>query len=157
MTCPNTRRAVDAADFNACYGRFACDPLDKALYNAICWSHTTPMILRAIAVIDSCYEVFCFYGDSFPWPSELLQLRARQMVIDHSWVIQDPVEDEDEEMTAATPLDISGSLGTDFELLPTAEMRHTYQHPVLSTDQVIPLLLAARCLYHKLAEKNKAG
>jgi hypothetical protein len=58
MTCPITRRTVDAADFNACYGRLACDPLDKALYNAICWSHTTPMILRAIAVIDPCQEVF---------------------------------------------------------------------------------------------------
>jgi hypothetical protein len=61
MTCPNTRRAVDAADFNACHGRYACDPLDKALYNAICRSHTTPIILQAIAVIDSCYEIFWFY------------------------------------------------------------------------------------------------
>jgi hypothetical protein len=30
MTCPITKRAIDAADFNSCYGRFACDPLDKA-------------------------------------------------------------------------------------------------------------------------------
>jgi hypothetical protein len=65
MTCPTTKRAVDAADFNACYGRFACDPLDKVLYSAICWSHTTPMILRAMAAIVPCYEVFWFYGDSF--------------------------------------------------------------------------------------------
>ena len=136
MTCPNTRRAVDAADFNACYGRFACDPLDKALYNALCWSHTTPMILRAIAVIDSCYEVFCFYGDSFPWPSELLQLRARQMVIEQGWAIQEPEEDEDEEMKVATPLDISGSFGNDFVLLPTTEMRHTYQNIAVGTDQL---------------------
>jgi len=77
MTCPTTKRAIDAADFNSCYGRFACDPLDKALYNAICWSHTIPMVLRAIAPIRTCYEIFWFYGDSFPWPSELLILRAR--------------------------------------------------------------------------------
>ena len=80
MTCPTTKRAVDAADFNSCYGRFACDPLDKALYNAICWSHTIPMVLRAIAPILSGYEIFWFYGDTFPWPSELLRLRAKQMV-----------------------------------------------------------------------------
>jgi hypothetical protein len=136
MTCPTTKRAVDAADFNACYGRFACDPLDKALYNAICWSHTTPMILRAIAAIDTCYEVFWFYGDSFPWPSELLQLRARQMVIEQGWTIQETVEDEDEESKVAIPLDISGLLGTDFALLPMTEMRHTYQDPALSIDQL---------------------
>ena len=81
MTCPTTKRAVDAADFNSCYGRFACDPLDKALYNAICWSHTVPMILRAIAPILFDYEIFWFYGDTFPWPSELLRLRAKQMVL----------------------------------------------------------------------------
>jgi hypothetical protein len=80
MTCPTTKRAVDAADFNSCYGRFACDPLDKALYNAICWSHTVPMILRAIASILSGYDIFWFYGDTFPWLSELLRLRAKQMV-----------------------------------------------------------------------------
>ena len=80
MTCPTTKRAVDAADFNSCYGRFACDPLDKALYNAICWSHTVPMVLRAIVPILSGYERFWFYGDTFPWPSELLRLRAKQMV-----------------------------------------------------------------------------
>ena len=136
MTCPTTRRAIDAADFNSCYGRFACDPLDKALYNAICWSHTTPMILRAIAVIDTCYEVFWFYGDSFPWPSELLQLRARQMVIEQGWTIHDSVADEDEEIEVVNPLDISGQLGTDFVLLPMTEMRHTYQDPDMSTDQL---------------------
>jgi hypothetical protein len=36
MTCPITRRATNPADFNACYDRLACDPLDKVLYNAIC-------------------------------------------------------------------------------------------------------------------------
>ena len=125
MTCPNTRRAVDAADFNACYGKFARDPIDKALYNVICWSHTTPMILRAIAVIDSCYEIFEFYGDSFPWPLELLQLRARQIVIEHIWAIQEPLEDEDEDTMASTPLDISDTLISDFVLLPHAETRYT--------------------------------
>ena len=35
----------------------------------------------------------------------------------------------------ATPLDISGLLGTDFVLLPTTEMRHTYQHPALMWHQ----------------------
>ena len=94
------------------------------------------MILRAIAAIDSCYEVFSFYGDSFPWPSELLQLRARQMVIEQGWTIQETVEDEVEESKVVTPLDISGLLGTDFVLLPKTEMRHTYQDPALSTDQL---------------------
>jgi hypothetical protein len=134
MTCLTMRRAIDAADFNSCYGRFACDPLDKALYNAICWSHTTPMIIRAIAVIDSCYEIFWFYGDSFPWPSELLQHRARQMVIEQNWVIQAQMEDED--TTAAIPLVISGTLGSDFVLPPQAETRYTYQDPALSTEQL---------------------
>ena len=36
----------------------------------------------------------------------------------------------------ATPLDISGLLGNDFVLLPTTEMRRTYQDSALSTDQL---------------------
>jgi hypothetical protein len=58
------------------------------------------------------------------------------MVIEQGWAIQEPLQDKDEEMTEATPLDISGTLGTDFVLLPTAEMRYTYQDPALSTDQL---------------------
>ena len=57
MTCPTTKRAIDAADFNSCYGRFACDPLDKALYNAICWSHTKPMILEVEALCIIHYTI----------------------------------------------------------------------------------------------------
>jgi hypothetical protein len=68
------------------------------------------MILKAIAAINPCYEVFWFYGDSFPWPSELLQLRARQMVTEQGWTIQD-TDEEYEEYKVATPLDISGLLG----------------------------------------------
>ena len=79
---------------------------------------------------------FWFYGDSFPWPSKLLQLRARQMVIEQGWTIHVSVADEDEEIEVANPLDISGQLGTDFVLLPTTEMRHTYKDPAMSTDQL---------------------
>jgi hypothetical protein len=58
------------------------------------------------------------------------------MVIEQGWTIQEIVEDENEECKVATPLDISGLLGTDFVLQPTTEMRHTYQDPALSTDQL---------------------
>ena len=58
------------------------------------------------------------------------------MVIEQGWTIQEIVEDEDEESKVATPLDISGLLGTNFILLPMTEMRHTYQAPALSTDQL---------------------
>ena len=44
--------------------------------------------------------------------------------------------DEDKEIEVASPLDISGQLGTDFVLLPITEMRHTYQDPDMSTDQL---------------------
>jgi hypothetical protein len=109
LSCPVTKRAIDAADFNSCYGRLACDPVDKALYNAICWSHTIPMVLRAITPINPCYEIFWFYGDTFPWPSELLQLRARQLVLDQGWAVQVAQEEEEEEQTIAAPTDITES------------------------------------------------
>jgi hypothetical protein len=58
------------------------------------------------------------------------------MVMEQGWTIQETVEDEDEESKVAIPLDISGLLGTDFALLPMTEMRHTYQDPTLSIDQL---------------------
>ena len=136
MTCPTTKRAIDAADFNSCYGRFACDPLDKALYNAICWSHTKPMILRAIAPIRTCYEIFWFYGDSFPWPSELLIRRAKQMVLEQGWATTALQEDEEANELPTAALDITSEIGSDFELLPDTEVRYTYQDQALSTDQL---------------------
>ena len=39
-------------------------------------------------------------------------------------------------MEVATPLDITGTLGADFVLLPTTETRRTYQDPGMSTDQL---------------------
>jgi hypothetical protein len=136
LSCPVTKRAIDAADFNSCYGRLACDPVDKALYNAICWSHTIPMVLRAITPINPCYEIFWFYGDTFPWPSELLQLRARQLVLDQGWAVQVAQEEEEEEQTIAAPTDITESLGNDFVLLPVSEIRYTYQNPSMSIEQL---------------------
>jgi hypothetical protein len=58
------------------------------------------------------------------------------MVTEQGWTIQDTDEEEYEEYKIATPLDISGLLGNDFVLLPTTEMRRTYQDPALSTDQL---------------------
>ena len=58
------------------------------------------------------------------------------MVIEQGWTIQETVEDEVEESKVVTPLDISGLLGIDFVFLPKTEMRHTYQDPALSTDQL---------------------
>jgi hypothetical protein len=57
------------------------------------------------------------------------------MVTEQGWTIQD-TDEEYEEYKVATPLDISGLLGNDFVLLPTTEMRRTYQDPALSTDQL---------------------
>ena len=39
-------------------------------------------------------------------------------------------------MEVATPLDITGALGADSVLLPMTETRHTYQDPMMSTDQL---------------------
>jgi hypothetical protein len=135
MTCPTTKRAVDAADFYSCYGRFACYPLDKALYNAICWSHTIPMDLRAIAPICSCYEIFWFYVDSFPLSSELLRLRVKQMVLEQGWATPAQQEDANGEEEITAPLDISSEIGSDFVLLPEA-VRYTYQGLALSKEQL---------------------
>ena len=128
--------AIDAADFNSCYGRFACDPLDKVLYNAICWSHTKPMILRAISPIRTCYEIIWFYGDLFPWPSELLIRRAKQMVFEQGWATPALQEDEEEDELPTAGLDITSEIGSDFELLPETEVRYTYQDLALTTEQL---------------------
>jgi hypothetical protein len=129
-------RAIDAADFNSCYGRFSCDPLDKALYNAICWFHTIPMVLRAIAPIRTCYELFWFYGDSFPWLSELLILRAKQMVLGKGWATPAQQEDANKGEVPTAPLDISNEIGSDFVILPEAEVGYTYQDLALNTEQL---------------------
>ena len=109
----------------------------KALYNAICWSHTKPMILRAIAPIRTCYEIFWFYGDSFPWPSDLLLIRrAKQMVLEQGWATPTLQEDEKEDELPTATLDITSEIGSDFELLPEAEVRYTYQDLAFSTEQL---------------------
>jgi hypothetical protein len=94
------------------------------------------MVLRAIAPIRTCYEIFWFYGDSFPWPSELLILRAKQMVLEQGWATSDQQEDTKEEEVPTAPLDITHEMGSDFVLLPAAEVRYTYQESALSTEQL---------------------
>ena len=94
------------------------------------------MVLRAIAPIRTCYEIFWFYGDSFPWPSELLILRAKQMVLEQGWATPAQQKDTMEEEVPTAPLDISNEIGSDFALLPAAEVRYTYQDPALSTEQL---------------------
>ena len=94
------------------------------------------MILRAIAPIRACYEIFWFYGDSFPWPSELLILRAKQMVLEQGWATPALQEDEEEDELPTATLDITSENGSDFELLPEAEVRYTYQDLALSTEQL---------------------
>jgi len=94
------------------------------------------MVLRAIASIRTCYEIFWFYGDSFPWPSELLILRAKQMVLEQGWATSAQQEDTKEEEVTTAPLDISHEMGNDFVLLPVAEVRYTYQDSAMSTEQL---------------------
>ena len=65
------------------------------------------MVLRAIAPIRTCYEIFWFYGDSFPRPSELLILRAKQMVLEQGWATPALQEDADEDEVPTAPLDIT--------------------------------------------------
>jgi len=94
------------------------------------------MVLRAIAPIRTCYEIFWFYGDSFPWPSELLILRAKQMVLEQGWATSAQQEDTKETEVTTAPLDISHEMGNDFVLLPVAEVRYTYQDSAMSTEQL---------------------
>ena len=94
------------------------------------------MILRAIAPIRTCYEIFWFYGDSFPWPSELLILRPKQMVLEQGWASPALQTDEDEDEVPTAPLDITCEIESDFVLLPEAEVRYTYQDLALSTEQL---------------------
>jgi hypothetical protein len=68
MTCPTTKRAVDAADFNSSYGRFACDPLDNALYNAIYWSHTLLWCYEQLRPFAHAMKYFGSMETRFPCP-----------------------------------------------------------------------------------------
>ena len=49
-------------------------------------------------------DIFWFYGDTFPWPSELLRLRAKQMVLEQGWATTAQQKDDNEDEVTTAPL-----------------------------------------------------
>ena len=58
------------------------------------------------------------------------------MVLEQGWATSAQQEDTKEEEVPTAPLDISHEMGSDFLLLPAAEVRYTYQDSALSTEQL---------------------
>ena len=58
------------------------------------------------------------------------------MVLEQEWATPALQEEEEEDELLTTPLDITNEIGSDFELLPEAEVRYTYQDLTLSTEQL---------------------
>ena len=57
-------------------------------------------------------------------------------VLEQGCVTSARQKDVNEEEVTTAPLDISSEIGSDFVLLPEAEVRYTYQDLALSTEQV---------------------
>ena len=58
------------------------------------------------------------------------------MVLEQGWATPALQEEEEEDELLTAPLDITNEIGSDFELLPEAEVRYTYQDLTLSTEQL---------------------
>jgi hypothetical protein len=58
------------------------------------------------------------------------------MVLEQGWATPAQQEDANEEEVLTAPLDISSEMGSDFVILPAAEVRYTYQDLALSTEQL---------------------